>query len=169
MKCVILGCGRVGSMLASQLADEGHTVAIVDKNRDAFRRLNPKYQGQTVYGQGIDEDVLKKAGIETADVFVALTQGDNTNIMASQVVKTRFRVPRVLCRVYDPIRAQVFQELGIQTIPTAKLLSGLFRDTIVNVPYQSVMDYLGIPNPQNVDALSSETVPDESRNPGEEV
>lgn len=158
MKCVILGCGRVGSMLATQLSEEGHTVAIIDKSREAFRRLGSRYTGQSIYGQGIDEDTLRRAGIESADVFVALTQGDNTNIMASQVVRERFKVPQVLCRVYDPIRAQVFRELGIQTVPTAKLLSGLFRDMIAGDSYRSVSEYLGqsVPNPVEVGVVGED-------------
>lgn len=142
MRCIILGCGRVGSMLATQLSEEGHDVRIIDKNRDAFRRLSSRFRGQTVVGMGIDEDVLKRAGIEGADAFVSLTQGDNSNIMAAQVARARFNVPQVLCRVYDPIRAQVFAELGIRTFPTAKLLCGMFRDTLTGEPYKTISEYL---------------------------
>ena len=147
MTYVILGCGRVGSTLATQLCEAGHEVSIIDRNRDAFRRLSPQYTGQTIFGQGIDEDVLKRAGIEKADGFVALTQGDNTNIMASQVVKVRFNVPRIYCRVYDSNRAQVFREMGIDTIPTAKLISGLFGDLLQDLPLRSVHSYLGEQEP----------------------
>jgi trk system potassium uptake protein len=143
MKFVVLGCGRVGSMLAASLDEQGHQVSIIDKKKDAFRRLPPRFKGQMVFGIGIDEDVLKRAGIETADAFIALTQGDNTNVMASQVVQERFAVPKVLCRVYDPIRAQVFRELGIHTIPTARLLCGLFADMLIGDPVKSIGDYLG--------------------------
>ena len=145
MNIVILGCGRVGSILATDLSEAGHKVTIIDRNRDAFRRLSNRYHGQTVVGNGVDEDVLRRANIESADGFIALTQGDNTNIMASQVVHTRFGIGKVLCRVYDPIRAQVFRELGIHTIPTAKLLSGLFGDMLLDRPVQSIGDYLGEP------------------------
>ncbi|HEY3268557.1 MAG TPA: TrkA family potassium uptake protein [Armatimonadota bacterium] len=145
MKFVILGCGRVGSILAMELSEAGHDVTIIDRNKDAFRRLSPRFAGQTVFGMGIDEDVLRRAGIESADAFIALTQGDNTNIMASQVVQERFRGPKVLCRVYDPIRAKVFRELGIHTIPTAKLLAGLFSDMLLDQPVRSVAAYLGEP------------------------
>jgi len=147
MRYVILGCGRVGSTLANHLSESGHDVSIIDRNRDAFRRLGPAFTGQTVFGQGIDEDVLKRAGIETADGFVALTQGDNTNIMASQVVKVRFHVPRVLCRVYDSNRARVFREMGLETIATARLVSGLFEDLMQDRPLRSVYSYLGEPEP----------------------
>lgn len=143
MKFVVLGCGRVGSMLAAMLDEQGHQVSIIDKKKDAFRRLPPRFKGQMVFGIGIDEDVLKRAGIETADAFIALTQGDNTNVMASQVVQERFNVPKVICRVYDPIRAQVFRELGIHTIPTARLLCGLFTDMLTGESVKSIGDYLG--------------------------
>lgn len=143
MKIVILGCGRVGSILALALEDEGHQVSIIDKKKDAFRRLPARFKGQMVFGVGIDEDVLKKAGIEEADAFIALTQGDNTNVMASQVVQERFHVSKVLARVYDPIRAQVFRELGIHTVPTARLLCGLFGDMLTNQPVKSISEYLG--------------------------
>jgi trk system potassium uptake protein TrkA len=147
MKYVILGCGRVGSMLATQLCSAGHEVSIIDRNRDAFRRLSPAFTGQTIFGQGIDEDVLRRAGIEGAQGFVALTQGDNTNIMASQVVKVRFQVPRILCRVYDSNRAQVFREMGIDTIATARLISGVFGDLVQDNPLHSVYSYFGQPEP----------------------
>lgn len=143
MKIVILGCGRVGSMLALALEDEGHQVSIIDKKKDAFRRLPARFKGQMVFGIGIDEDVLKKAGIEDADAFIALTQGDNSNVMASQVVQERFHVPKVLSRVYDPIRAEVFRELGIHTVPTARLLCGLFGDMLTDRPTRTVGEYLG--------------------------
>lgn len=143
MKIVILGCGRVGSMLALALEDEGHHISIIDKKKDAFRRLPTRFKGQIVFGMGIDEDVLRKAGIEEADAFIALTQGDNTNVMASQVVQERFHVPKVLARVYDPIRAQVFRELGIHTVPTARLLCGLFTDMLTGRETQCIDDYLG--------------------------
>lgn len=145
MNIVILGCGRVGSILATELSVSGHKVTVVDQNRDAFRRLASQYTGQTLMGNGTDEDVLRRANIETADAFIALTQGDNTNIMASQLARTRFHVRKVLCRVYDPIRAQVFRELGIHTVPTAKLLSGLFADMLLDQPVRSIAEYLGEP------------------------
>lgn len=152
MRYVILGCGRVGSMLANSLCESGHDVSIIDKNRDSFRRLPPTFTGQTVFGQGIDEDVLKRAGIEGADGFVALTQGDNTNIMASQVVKERFKVPKVMCRVYDSNRARVFREMGLETVATARLVSGLFGDLMLDRPLKSAYAYLGEPEPAGEEA-----------------
>ncbi len=116
MKLVILGCGRVGSMLAKQMDEQGHQVTVIDRNSDAFRRFLSGFRGSTVVGDGTDEDVLRKAGIEQADAFCATTQGDNRNIMASQVVKTRFNVPKVITRVYDPIRQQIYADLGLETV-----------------------------------------------------
>lgn len=143
MKVVILGCGRVGSILALDMANEGHDVTIIDRNKEAFRRLTSRFKGRALTGNGVDEDVLKKAGIETADAFVAVSQGDNTNLAASQIAQRRFNVPTVLCRCYDPIRAQVFKELGLQTIPTAQLQAGMLKDRIMGQPIKSIAEYIG--------------------------
>jgi trk system potassium uptake protein TrkA len=115
MKVVIVGCGRVGSYLAVSLVAGGHQVTVVDNHGIAFERLGDSFQGETVLGTGIDEDVLRRAGIEDANAFVAVTNGDNTNIMASQVVKEIFKVPTVICRIYDPVREEVYRHLGLTT------------------------------------------------------
>lgn len=120
MLVLILGCGRVGARLANVLDSEGHEVCIIDRNIDAFRRLSPDFGGSTVVGQGIDDDVLRQAGIERAQVFAAVTSDDNTNIMASQMAKVLHDVPKVITRIYDPIREETYQTLGLETIcPTA--------------------------------------------------
>ncbi len=132
MRVVILGCGRVGSFLAKKLAGEGHQVTVIDRNSAAFRRLGPDFSGQVVLGTGIDEDVLRRAGIEQADAFVAVTNGDNTNVMAAQVAKEIFGVRRVVCRIYDHLRDEIYRSLGLETFcPTvlganriAEVLSG---------------------------------------------
>ena len=122
MRVVIVGCGRVGARLASQLDHGGHEVAVVDTNEDAFRRLDPEFRGTTILGTGIDEDVLIEAGIEGADGFVSVTNGDNRNIMAAQVARKRFSIPSVVCRIYDPIRADTYRSLGYTTIcPTTEI------------------------------------------------
>jgi trk system potassium uptake protein TrkA len=114
---VILGCGRVGARLANSLDSEGHRVAIVDRNPDSFRRfLRSDFGGQAVVGIGIDEDVLRRAGIEDADVFVAATNLDNVNAMASQIAQQIFKVPKVVARMYDPVREEVYQTLGLTTV-----------------------------------------------------
>ncbi len=116
MRVVILGCGRVGARLATRLDAEGHEVAIIDRNQDSFTRLGADYSGSMVLGTGIDEDVLRKAGIERADAFIAVTNGDNTNAMAAQIAKQVFRVPRVVARLYDPIRDETYRTLGLETV-----------------------------------------------------
>lgn len=122
MRVVIVGCGRVGARLAGHLDVGGHHVAVVDQAMAAFGRLPAGFSGVTVIGTGIDEDVLRKAGIEQADAFVAVTNGDNRNIMAAQVARTVFTVEHVVCRIYDPIRAQTYRELGYVTIcPTVEI------------------------------------------------
>ena len=132
MKIVILGCGRVGSGLAKQLSEEGNDVSIVDKNRDAFRRLGDDFKGKTVGGLGIDRDILKKAGIETADVFIAATNGDNTNVMSSQIAKEIFNVPVVITRIYDPLREETYRALGLNTICPTTIGIAIMKDMILN-------------------------------------
>ncbi|MDA8219063.1 MAG: TrkA family potassium uptake protein [Dehalococcoidales bacterium] len=115
MRVVILGCGRVGANLANSLDAEGHEVTIVDRVSDQFRRLDPDFGGTAVVGTGIDQDILRRAGIEQADVFIAMTNGDNTNVMAAQIAKHIFNVPRVITRIYDPVREETYRNLGLET------------------------------------------------------
>jgi trk system potassium uptake protein len=115
MRVIIVGCGRVGAYLARSLVAAGHQVAVVDRVSAAFKRLGPDFPGELVLGTGIDEDVLRQAGIEQADALVAVTNGDNTNIMAAQVAREIFAVKRVICRIYDPLRQEIYQELGLET------------------------------------------------------
>ncbi len=142
MRVVILGCGRVGSTLALMLDAEGHDVSVIDKEPDAFRRLGENFGGKTVTGLGIDVEMLREAGIEGADVFLAVTNGDNTNIMASQIAKFKFGVPKVLARIYDPLRAQVYRGLGIETVSATMLVAGMLFDQMFDRPYRSITDYL---------------------------
>jgi trk system potassium uptake protein TrkA len=116
VKVVIMGCGRVGATLATNMDKVGHKVTVIDSNTDSFQRLDPTFKGEKVQGSGIDEEVLKEAGIETADAFAAVTNGDNRNIMASQIAKEIFHVKKVVCRIYDPIREQTYRELGLETV-----------------------------------------------------
>jgi trk system potassium uptake protein TrkA len=116
MRVVILGCGRVGAYLAKSLAEAGHQIAVIDENSLAFVRLGPDFTGKMVVGTGVDEDVLRRAGTEHADAFVAVTNGDNTNMMAAQVAREVFGVQRVICRVYDPLRGELYRTLGLETI-----------------------------------------------------
>ena len=144
MHVVILGCGRVGAMLASLLEEEGHSVGIVDRDPEAFRRLGWDFRGKTILGIGIDEDVLKKAGIERAGGFAATTNGDNTNIMSAQIAKVKFKVPRVIARIYDPLRADAYRELGIDTISPTLLGAGLCHDFLTARPWRSIEEYQSI-------------------------
>jgi trk system potassium uptake protein len=115
---VIVGCGRVGSGLAKALESEGHSVAIMDRTRKAFRRLPNDFKGIVVEGSGFDRDALAEAKIEGADAFAAVTSGDNSNILAARIARETFGVERVVARIYDPQRAQVYQRLGIPTVAT---------------------------------------------------
>ena len=127
-KIIILGCGRVGSTLAKQMSGEGHDVSVLDQTGDSFRRLGTKFKGQRLVGSGLDQDLLNRAHLNDADVFIAVTQGDNTNIMAAQIAREVFRIPRVMARIYDPIRAQAYREMGITTLCTTTLAAGLIHD-----------------------------------------
>jgi trk system potassium uptake protein TrkA len=123
MRVVILGCGRVGSRLAALMEEDGNQVSIIDSDPDAFSRLPETFQGRTILGTGIDVDVLKSAGIEQADAFAAVTNFDNTNIMACEVAKEIFGVDQVLARIYDPGRESFYHELGLETVCPTTLVS----------------------------------------------
>lgn len=128
MKIVIVGCGRVGSTLARRMAQEGHDVAVVDESVASFGRLGEDFPGQMVVGSGVDEEVLRRAGIEKADCFASVTNGDNRNIMAAQIAKEVFKVQRVITRIYDPIRAEVYRELGLETICPTTIGAALLEE-----------------------------------------
>jgi trk system potassium uptake protein len=117
---VIMGCGRVGSTLAANLEARDHTVAVIDQNADAFRRLGPEFGGVTVTGVGFDGDVLREAGIERADAFAAVSSGDNSNIISARLARETFGVSRVVARIYDQKRAEVYERLGIPTVATVR-------------------------------------------------
>lgn len=120
MHVVIMGCGRVGSALAKSLESAGHSVAIVDRDAVAFRRLPAEFSGQRVTGIGFDRDTLVEAGIERAEAFAAVSSGDNSNIIAARVARETFGVENVVARIYDPRRAEVYQKLGIPTVATVR-------------------------------------------------
>jgi trk system potassium uptake protein TrkA len=117
---IIAGCGRVGSELASNLERLGHSVAVVDRDPQAFERLKSGFAGKKVEGFVFDRDVLREASIEEAEAFASVTSGDNSNIVSARVAKEHFRVPHVVARIYDPRRAQIYQRLGIQTVATVR-------------------------------------------------
>jgi trk system potassium uptake protein TrkA len=117
---VIMGCGRVGATLAERLDSSGHSVAVIDQDPDAFRRLDDDFGGRQVTGLGFDRDALVQAGIEDAFAFAAVSSGDNSNIIAARVARETFSVDRVVARIYDPRRAEVYQRLGIPTVATVR-------------------------------------------------
>jgi trk system potassium uptake protein TrkA len=117
---VIMGCGRVGSTLAHRLEGRSHSVAVIDQDPEAFRRLGADFTGQTVTGLGFDRDVLVEAGIERADAFAAVSSGDNSNIISARVARETFGVRRVVARIYDQRRAEVYERLGIPTVATVR-------------------------------------------------
>jgi trk system potassium uptake protein TrkA len=116
VKVVIAGCGRVGAMLATKFSAEGHDVAVIDKDPLAFKRLGKGFQGTTVRGMVFDRDALEKAGTDRADAFIAVTSGDNSNVVSSTIARDIFRVPKVVARIFDPRRADIYRRLGIPTI-----------------------------------------------------
>jgi trk system potassium uptake protein TrkA len=122
LKILIVGCGRVGSQVAADMDKSGHEVVIIDRDPNQFSRaasrgvLTNDFKGNQVVGNGTDSDVLRRAGVEDADGFVAVTEGDNRNIMAAQIAKVVFKVPRVVARIYDPERADAYEKLGLHTI-----------------------------------------------------
>jgi len=131
MKVVVMGCGRVGARIAGLLDNSGNQVSVIDTDNRAFRRLPVGFGGETVIGTGIDEDVLRKAGIEDADAFIAVTNGDNRNIMASQVARLVFEVPEVVCRIYDPVREETYRRLGLTTVCPTTTISAIVLDHVM--------------------------------------
>lgn len=130
MKAVIMGCGRVGARLAGLLDADGHSVTILDTDTYSFRRLPPTFKGNALVGNGLDQEVLKRAGIEEADAFVATTQGDNRNIMAAQIAKHIFNVPKVVSRIYDPLRQELYSTLGLETISPTTVFAQILREKL---------------------------------------
>jgi trk system potassium uptake protein len=131
MRVVILGCGRVGANLANSLDREGHSISIIDHRSESFQRfLSTEFRGSAILGNGLDEDVLRSAGIEQADVFAAVTDKDNTNIMASQVAQFVFGVKKVVCRIYDPNRNEAYNTLGLETVAPILISANRIRDML---------------------------------------
>jgi trk system potassium uptake protein TrkA len=133
MRVVIVGCGRVGAHLATTLDHRGDDVAVIDSNPNAFSRLREDFRGLAIRGTGIDEDVLRSASITSADAFLAVTNRDNTNLMAAQVARDVFGVQTVAARVYDPVRAEIFANMGIVTICPTITITNLLMDTLESI------------------------------------
>ncbi len=131
MHVVIMGCGRVGAQLATNLGREGHDVTVLDLSASKFERfLADDFGGRKVVGDGRDQDVLRNAGVEGADAFVACTAGDNRNVMAAQMARILFNVPRVVCRIYDPLREEMYRMLGLRTISPTKVGAELLMQAL---------------------------------------
>src|ERR671937_3259749 len=120
MKVVIMGCGRVGAELTVELGKAGHDVAIIDKRKEAFDRLPPGFEAQTVVGVGFDRETLEEAGIKEAEAFIAVSSGDNSNIVSARVAREHYHVPKVIARIYDPMRAEIYERLNIPTVATTR-------------------------------------------------
>ncbi|GAC1397926.1 MAG: TrkA family potassium uptake protein [Vulcanimicrobiaceae bacterium] len=141
MKYLIVGCGRVGSTLAKLLTAESHDVTVVDENPAAFKRLGNQFAGRVEVGTGIDNDVLRRAGAETADGFVAVTDGDNRNVMAALIAQRMFHIKKIVARIYDPPRGSLYRELGIETVCPTTIGATIVRDKLMHMPYESVPSF----------------------------
>lgn len=130
MNIVIMGCGRVGAQLAGLLDADGHSVTVLDTDAYSFRRLPANFGGTALIGNGLDQEVLKRAGIEKADAFFVVTQGDNRNVMAAQIAKHVFNVPKVVCRIYDPLRQELYSTLGLETLSPTTIFAQMLREKL---------------------------------------
>jgi len=139
MYVIIIGCSRVGSELAKLLSHEGHDVVVIDKNQASLDRLGNSFNGVSLVGNGFDVNLLKQAGIEKADAFCVVTNGDNTNLIAAQVAKKIFKVPKVIARVYDPQRAHIYKALGLDILSGTVLFASMLRDKIVESRFTSYL------------------------------
>ncbi|MFA5287623.1 MAG: TrkA family potassium uptake protein [Candidatus Omnitrophota bacterium] len=139
MYVIIVGCGRVGAELAKLLSNEGHNVVVIDKSRDSFDRLGNTFNGLTMVGNGFDLELLKQVGIEKADAFCTVTNGDNTNLISAQVAKKIFKVPKVIARVYDPQRAHIYAALGLDIMSGTTLFASMLRDKIIESRFSSYL------------------------------
>ncbi len=139
MHIIVVGCGRVGSQLANFLSKEGHDVVVIDLDPKAFRRLGSSFNGITQVGNGFDPEDLKKAGIENAQAFAAVTDLDNTNVMAAQVAKALFNVPRVIARIYNPDRLATMEKLGLETICGTTMVAKAIENRILGCTRQTLL------------------------------
>jgi len=163
MHVIIVGCGRVGSELAKLLSGEGHDVVVIDKSRESFNRLGDSFNGLTMVGNGFDLALLRQVGIEKADAFCAVANGDNTNLISAQVAKKIFRVPKVFARIYDPQRAHIYAALGLDIISGTMLFSAMLRDKIIESRFSSYLiesKDLGVIEIEVKDSLVGKTIQD---------
>lgn len=130
MHVVIAGCGRVGAEMTVSLARQGHTVSVIDKNPAAFERLPPGFEGQTLVGLAFDRETLEQAGIRDAGAFIAVTNGDNSNIVSARIAREHYTIDKVVARIYDPRRAEIYRRLGIPTVATVQWASAEIYDLL---------------------------------------
>lgn len=131
MNVIIMGCGRLGARIATRLDQAGHAVTVMDTQAAAFRRLPDGFGGNQIVGNGMDGPALERAGIQSADAFFAVTQGDNRNYFASQMAREVYGVRRVLCRTYDPVREEIFAGLGLETFSPTRLGAQIMVDMLL--------------------------------------
>jgi trk system potassium uptake protein len=155
MRIVIVGCGRVGARVAAELDQRGEQVIVIDHSARAFNRLPPSFGGETVRGNGTDEDVLRSAGTEQSDLFMALTEGDNRNALAAQVAKHTFGVPRVIAKINDPLRGEAYRALGLETICRTIILG----DALVLAAVEGAEATNGFVEPATAEPLRGAPVP----------
>jgi trk system potassium uptake protein len=141
MRYLIVGCGRVGSTLAKLLDADNNEVIVVDENPSAFKRLGQKFKGHVVVGTGIDYDVLKRAGAQTADGFIAVTNGDNRNVMAALIAQRMFHIKKVVARIYDPTRGMMYRDLGIETVCPTTVGAKMIRDMLLEAPWDTLQSF----------------------------
>ena len=141
MKVIIIGCGRVGEQLARLLVDEGHQVSVIDYDSRALDRLGPNFKGQKIVGVGFDRDILVKAGIEQADAFAAASSSDNVNIVAARIAHNIFLVPRVVARLFDPKRAEIYRRLGMLTISSTTWGAERLREVLTCAELDPIISF----------------------------
>jgi trk system potassium uptake protein TrkA len=141
MRVIIMGCGRVGEQLARLLVDESHQVVVIDYDANALARLGPKFKGQVIRGVGFDREVLIRAGIEQADAFAAASSSDNANILAARIAHNIFQVPRVVARLYDPQRAEIYRRLGMLTISSTTWGAERIRELLTSAELDPVFSF----------------------------
>ncbi len=141
MRYLIVGCGRVGSTLAKLLDADNHEVTVIDERPSAFRRLGSNFKGQVVVGTGIDYDVLQRAGADSTDGFIAVTNGDNRNVMAALVAQRMFHVKKIVCRIYDPPRGLMYRDLGIDTVCPTTIGAKMIRDVLMEAPWDTLQSF----------------------------
>ncbi|HZY45044.1 MAG TPA: NAD-binding protein [Anaerolineae bacterium] len=141
MKVIIMGCGRVGEQVSLLLDADGHDVSVIDYNAEALARLGPRFKGKTVKGIGFDRNVLMEAGIEQADAFVATSSSDNANVVAARLARNIFQVPRVVARLYDPQRAEVYHRLGLVTISSTTWGAQRIQELLTHADLDPVLTF----------------------------